>query len=128
MIPFHDAASIFPLLEGEEFESLKADILTRGLQEPIVLYEGKILDGRNRYRACLAVSVQPRFEQYRGDDPRAYVWSLNFERRHLTREQRAALAVRLREEGESIRRIAEMTGQDKNTVMKQVSEVQTPSV
>jgi hypothetical protein len=47
----HAIAGIFPLLEGPEFELLKQDIAAHGLRETIWLYEGKILDGRNRYCA-----------------------------------------------------------------------------
>jgi ParB-like chromosome segregation protein Spo0J len=53
-IPFHPLSMIFPLIEGERFDALVADIKKNGQREPIVLYQGKILDGRNRYRACLA--------------------------------------------------------------------------
>lgn len=53
------------------------------VKEPIRTYEGKILDGRNRFRACQRASVAPRFEQFVGDDPIAYVRSLNLCRRHL---------------------------------------------
>jgi ParB family chromosome partitioning protein len=49
---------------------------------PIVTYEGLILDGRNRYKACLIAGVKPRFEEYTGDDPLGRIAALNDHRRH----------------------------------------------
>jgi hypothetical protein len=68
MIEFHPLANIFPLVEGQEFAELVADIREHGLHKPIVVYEDKILDGRNRYRACLAADIECRFETYQGDE------------------------------------------------------------
>jgi hypothetical protein len=57
-LEFHPLADIFPLLEGAEFEELIAAPVRRGgVREPIWLYQGKILDGRNRYRAAVAAGV-----------------------------------------------------------------------
>jgi len=38
----------------------------------------------SRYRACQAVRVEPRFREFAGDDPLAYVLSKNVQRRHMS--------------------------------------------
>jgi ParB-like chromosome segregation protein Spo0J len=72
-----------------------ADIREHGLHEPIVVFEDKVLDGRNRLRACEAAGVEPIFTVCQGDDPVAYVISLNLRRRHLNESQRALVAAKL---------------------------------
>ncbi len=94
-LTFHEYADIFPMLPLEELDTLAADIAENGLLEPITLYEGKVLDGRNRYVACLNVAVDPRFTQYTGDDPLDFVVSKNLHRRHLGETQRGVVAARL---------------------------------
>jgi hypothetical protein len=47
----HPLANMFPMIEGNALEELKRDIAAQGILEPIRLYQGMILDGRNRYAA-----------------------------------------------------------------------------
>src|SRR5450432_3710039 len=89
---FNKLADLFPLLEAGDQETLKQDIKENGQVEPIVLYQGEILDGRNRYRACQALDIEPKTEEYTGSDPLKYVLSKNLHRRHLTTGQRAIIA------------------------------------
>lgn len=55
-LEFHPLANVLPLLEGAEFDRLVADIAEHGLHNPITVYDGKILDGRNRAPATLRAS------------------------------------------------------------------------
>ena len=48
----HEAADTFPMMDAERFAGHEADIAAHGLRVAITLCEGKILDGRNRYKAC----------------------------------------------------------------------------
>ena len=106
---YRQIANIFPMMGEQELEELSNDIMENGLHQPIVVYEGKILDGRNRYRAWCdyvgeevtaeelrQVKIYPNGEpamvEYDGDDPLGYVLSLNLHRRHLTASQRSMLA------------------------------------
>jgi hypothetical protein len=89
---FHPACSIFPMMEGEEFKALAADIREHGLIEPILTYQGKIIDGRNRYQACTLAGIEPRFREWEGAGSLvALVLSLNLQRRHLTPSQKACV-------------------------------------
>lgn len=91
---YHDVANIFPLMSGEEFEALKADIAQHGLRESIWLHpDGSIIDGRNRHRACIETGTPPRFRKWDGNGSLvAFVVSMNLHRRHLTSGQRAMAA------------------------------------
>lgn len=93
---FHPYASVLPMLGTADANELAADIQANGLREDIVLFEGMILDGRNRYRACKTVNVEPRFRDFNGDgDPISYIVSVNLKRRHLTNAQREMVAAKM---------------------------------
>jgi len=89
----HRYANIFPMIEGQAFEELKKDIIQNGLQQTIVIYENKILDGRNRFKACKEIGIEPKFEEYKGDKPLEFVISLNLKRRHLNEGQKAVISL-----------------------------------
>jgi ParB-like chromosome segregation protein Spo0J len=94
-IPIHPLANIFPMLRKRQRAALAEDIGERGLLHPIVLHDDMILDGRNRYEACLEVGVEPRFDVYEGDDPLGHVMALNSFRRHLNDGARQLAAAQL---------------------------------
>ena len=94
----HPLAEIFPMMEDQKLEHIIDDIQTNGLREPIILLDQKILDGRNRYKACQISGVDPVFSEFDSGtqgDPLSYVISRNLHRRHLSESQRAIIASKL---------------------------------
>jgi ParB-like chromosome segregation protein Spo0J len=92
----HSIAAMFPLLEQVDLNELAASIERNGQRRPIILFQGKIIEGRNRARACALAGVTPRTEEY---DPTQHGTSIlqlvldeNLHRRHLTPSQRAIIA------------------------------------
>lgn len=92
---FHEIANVWPMLDDEKLSELVDDIKLKGLINPIWTFEGKILDGRNRFRACLIAQVKPVFKEYTGDEPTAFAVSLNDKRRHMNKGALAAVAAEL---------------------------------
>jgi hypothetical protein len=95
-IKFHPVANIFPLMQEGEFLELKADIKNNGLLEAIWLYDGQVVDGRNRLLACNELGIKPKFRTWKsngnGQGLVDFVISLNLKRRMLTQSQRAFVA------------------------------------
>jgi N6-adenosine-specific RNA methylase IME4 len=96
--PAHPVADLFPLMSEAEVRDLAGDIREHGLREPVWLHaDGRIIDGRNRWRACELAGVEAVTRTYEGDDSGlvAFVVSLNLKRRHLNESQRAMIAARV---------------------------------
>lgn len=91
----HALCEMWPEMGADEFAALAADVRANGLREPIWTYRGEILDGRHRYRACMDAGISPITREYEGDNPGAFVVSMNLHRRHLDTSQRAMIAARL---------------------------------
>ncbi len=95
----HPAAELFPLMNESELRELAEDIRAHGQKDPCVLYQGKLLDGRNRWRACQLLGIEPKvckIEESHKFDPLRYVLSKNLHRRHLSESQRSMVAARVR--------------------------------
>jgi len=89
---WHPIACIFPMLSDDELSALADDIRAHGQREPIVMFEGAVLDGRNRWLACKMAEVEPITKQFAGDKRAAlaYVWSAGAMRRDLKPGQKSA--------------------------------------
>jgi hypothetical protein len=82
----HRFAKLVPEPTAQELEELTNDIKEHGLQEPIVIFEGEVLDGRSRQKACHKAGLIPltrTFNPAVEGDPLAFVVSMNFRRRQL---------------------------------------------
>lgn len=96
-IPIHPAANIFPMMGDDELQRLADDIKSHGQRESCVFYQGQLLDGRNRWRACELLGIEPEECVVEREDlePVAFCLSANLHRRHLRTSQRAMCAARL---------------------------------
>src|SRR5690349_7573823 len=94
----HRYATLLPLMSPRESEELRSAISAHGLREPIVLFEGGILDGRNRYNVCSELGIEPSFRDFdpaREGNALDFVLDRNIARRHLNESQRAMIAANL---------------------------------
>jgi ParB-like chromosome segregation protein Spo0J len=104
----HPAARVFPLLidtDAKAWDQFYADVGANGLRNPILIDRPVteagwlILDGRNRYLACMMLGIEPEFEvvYVRDRDAVTLVISANLLRRHDDVGVRAAQLTQLLE-------------------------------
>lgn len=90
----HPLSAAFPAMSSDDFAALVEDIKTNGQREPVIVFEGMVLDGWHRYSACVTLGIKAQhFTFPEGKDPVAFVLSQNLHRRHLSASQRAAAVV-----------------------------------
>ena len=90
----HEVARFFPRMPDDKFEALVEDIRVHGVRQPILVYDGQILDGRHRWEACEELGIPcPSMEWVKNGSVIDLVVSLNRKRRDLTQSQAAAIAV-----------------------------------
>ena len=89
----HPLAHLFPPLSPEQFQALVSSIMALGLLDPITVWQGQIIDGLHRLRACREACVEPRYEYLDDDaDPVKYVIAKNGTGREMDESQRAVVA------------------------------------
>ena len=94
----HQAAGVFPMLTDPELLALGKDISKNGQRSPIQLWNGTLVDGRNRLAACILVGIDPTVEEVDFNSEEecvSFIISTNIHRRHLTDEQRDQIGARL---------------------------------
>lgn len=119
---FHEVATIFPPMGEEEFTLFVADIQQRGLLEPIWTFQGKIIDGIHRFRACRQLGIEPTYQEWDGHGSLVqFVVSRNLQRRHLTAGQRAMLALEVEQQfaKEAEKRMHAGKAPDPKTILSQ---------
>ena len=97
---YHDLSTVFVSFEDtQEFDGIVDSIKQYGLFEPILMWQGWIVDGRHRHKACLKADVKPTYEYIPDDTPFNVVLDrvvgTNLMRRHMTTGQRAMTAAAL---------------------------------
>ncbi|MFE2560813.1 ParB/RepB/Spo0J family partition protein [Streptomyces sp. NPDC059352] len=86
---------LFPELDEDDLNALADDIKENGLLHPVVRdRSGRIIDGRNRLKACEIADMEPSYTTYEGEDPDGYALSANIHRRNLTKGQLAMITAK----------------------------------
>jgi len=85
----HPLSAAFGDMSEDEYQDLKDSLENIGLQNPIVMFEGRVIDGWHRYKACEELGVPfTTVELGEDQDPQYYVISTNT-RRNQTKAQKA---------------------------------------
>ena len=91
--PVSELAEAFRGPTPLEYKTLKDDIDLNGQQVPIALKDGKIVDGRQRKRACIELGITPRYEELPDDiDPARFLMAMHRKYRNLSKNDLALAA------------------------------------
>lgn len=85
----HPLSAAFPAMSVDDFQSLKDSITEIGVQNPITLFEGMVIDGWHRYTAAHELGMDCPEVELADVDPRDFVLAQNKARRHVTQAQLA---------------------------------------
>jgi ParB-like chromosome segregation protein Spo0J len=127
----HPLASLMPMMDDESFARLRADIAKNGIRQPMVLYRGFLLDGRNRLKAARSLNLvlgAEHFRTFSGDDDaaQAFVISENMNRRQLNNKQKREFCKEMIRRYPSVtdREFERQTGMSKNTFLAAREELE----
>ncbi len=118
----HPLAGLMPMMEDDAFAHHKGDIAKRGIQHPMTIYQGLLLDGRNRYRAARELGLKltaENFKEFSGTaaEAEAFVISTNLHRRQLNNKQKQEFAQKMiAKYPDGDRGLARMTSLSKSTI------------
>ena len=114
----HELANLFPPMSDTEYAGLLASMREIGQTDPIVIYQGKVIDGRNRLRACRELGLVPKTVEWDGKGSLLeFVVSRNLIRRHLDESQRAMVAARLKPNFHAGAQIRMLAGKELDPVL-----------
>ena len=88
----HPLSAAFPAMSADDFQALKDSIENIGVQNPITLFEGMVIDGWHRYTAAMELGMPCPTVELGDVDPRDFVLAQNKTRRHITIAQLAMAA------------------------------------
>ena len=90
--------SLIPPLTNDEYQRLERSILAEGVRDPLITWDGTIIDGHNRYSICQQHGIQFRTsERTFASRDAAKIWIIEnqFGRRNLSTYDRGVLALQL---------------------------------
>lgn len=83
----HPLSAAFPAMSADDYQTLKDSINEIGVQNPITLFEGMVIDGWHRYSAANDLGMECPIVELGDVDPRDFVLAQNKARRHVTQAQ-----------------------------------------
>jgi len=119
--------ALIPPLAPEELAQLEANIIKDGCRDPLVVWNGTLIDGHNRYEICQRNSIKFDTVKMEFDDEHAaQVWTIRnqFGRRNLSNYARVELVLKLepllRIKAKENQKLSEGKGKQKSADLKSV--------
>lgn len=122
--------ALIPPLSADEKQQLESNIAADGCRDPLVMWNGTLIDGHNRYEICtrLDLPFQVVCHDFNSrDDATEWIINNQFGRRNLSDYQRGVLALRMKPIIEA-RALARQQGGQGGILLSQISDEATPDI